>query len=454
MARSRRRLYGDGSVAEYMTTKGVRWKVWWYEPVDPDEPNGARRRRVKAAFESEKAAGAFLRNRLVDVGRGEQTKKTDKLTLNALMDEFLASHRVAPGTKEHHERMFRLHVRPYIGNMLAEDLRPTHLSALYKRLGESGNRRGKDKGGPLGPSTILKVHTYLSTMLKGAVEDRIILRNPAATKRAMPPTPSEVRTAKPEIHWWTDDEVSRFEEWCNTERGEMSFCWILMLRSGIRRGEALGLQWRDVDFKRSTVAIRRARVETNTKAQRPDGTVFYRKGVSTVPTKNLRARSIKIDQDGMQALRDQFNRQAEIDPSLVGAHQWVFTKITGEPCAPNGLWERFTAAVARFNRLESERAIQARTVPELLTELRLHDLRHTHATMWLEQGGNMKYLQHRLGHETYAMTSDLYSHVGQEMQDDGVEKVQENLRRRREERKKDQATAADPLHSDIAEAVD
>jgi integrase len=195
---------------------------------------------------------------------------------------------------------------------------------------------------------------------------------------------------------WDAPTLARFLE---AERGHRYHpLWVLMATTGCRRGEALGLRWSDVDLDAGTIQLR------NT-----IGSVAGRITFSD-STKSGGGRPVKLDA-GTVAVLKAWRKKQTAERLLLGAgytdHGLVFCRPTGEPPNPNTVSWIFTDAVRRHGP----------------PRIRVHDLRHTWATLALEAGVHPKVVQERLGHSSIAITLDLYSHVVPAMDSDAAERV-------------------------------
>lgn len=125
-----KRQYGEGAIYPYDSWGSELYRIQWYEPLNPEFPDGAKRRRSKAGFATRKEAANFLREALSSATRGTPVATAD-LTLAVFMQEFLDSHRTAASTLAAYRRLNRLHIEPYLGNVVLTQLRPARLSKLY-----------------------------------------------------------------------------------------------------------------------------------------------------------------------------------------------------------------------------------------------------------------------------------------------------------------------------------
>jgi integrase len=165
--------------------------------------------------------------------------------------------------------------------------------------------------------------------------------------------------------------------------------------TGMRRGEALGLRWQDVDLENGRLSVRRALIPTN------------RDVIVSEPKTAKGRRVIALDPGTVEVLKRQAARQ--LDEQREWDEGWVetglvFTKESGEALDPE--------SVSRYWRQAVKKA--------LLPTIRLHDLRHTHATLALQAGIHPKVVSERLGHATISITLDTYSHAIPAMQEEAA----------------------------------
>lgn len=235
------------------------------------------------------------------------------------------------------------------------------------------------------------LHAIVRRALADAVEWGLITRNPAA--KARPPKAARNREA---MRTWTAPQLRAFLEGRADDR--LYPLWLVLASTGMRRGEALGLAWDAVDLDASRLAVRRALVN-----------VAYKLEFSEPKTEKSR-RSVALDPGTVDALRAHRKAQAEERLALGPAwhdHGLVFTREDGQPVHPD-----------RASKLFDQHVNTAG-----LPRIRLHDLRHTHATLALQAGIHAKVVSERLGHSTIAMTLDTYSHAIPAMQEDAAAKV-------------------------------
>jgi len=216
----------------------------------------------------------------------------------------------------------------------------------------------------------------LRKALADAERLELIDRNPAARAKA----PTGERTEAPT---WTAEQVSRFLE--SVSDDPLYALWVVLATTGVRRGEALGLRWSDVDLDRGTLSV----AQTIT-------TVGHRIIVSPPKSDRIRRR-LGLDADTVRVLRAQREAQ-ERDRALLGADPavLVFSNEDGDPLHPDSVTNRFQTLMRRSG------------LPPLRGP---HDLRHTWASLALAAGVHPKVVSDRLGHSTISITIDTYSHA-------------------------------------------
>jgi integrase len=209
--------------------------------------------------------------------------------------------------------------------------------------------------------------------------------------------PPKIRQSDLEkIQAWTPKEALVFLNALKGHRIEAAY--VLAITTGMRRGEVLGLRWRDTDLPRKRLAIQHTITSVNYKIT---------KGEPKTPRSR---RSVSLDSYTIAALRAHRKNQ-DADKALFGeAYQdqdLVFTKIDGSPIHPDYYSQCFDRTVAKLD----------------IPRIRLHDLRHTHATMGLAAGISAKIMTERLGHSNVAFTQNTYAHALPGMQEEAAEKT-------------------------------
>jgi integrase len=337
----------------------------------------------------------------VDLTDLRATASEQRPTLDAYLDEWLAlqTTQLQPGTWTDYTARMRRYVRPHLGDVPLTDLRARQLTKLYVSLLEQGGR----DGAPLSLVTVRGVHAILHKALGDARRAGYLAANPAddATVPRLDPRRDLVA---PPLRTWTAAELRGFlAATAGTSLGPL---WAVAAGTGMRRGELLALRWADVDLDACVLQVRLSLTRVRGEPRLKD-------------PKSGRARRLRVDGHVRAALCEQRDRQAR-DARRHGPlwrNDWdlVFTTKVGAPWHPDAISRAFRLAC-----LDAGAPV-----------LRLHDLRHTHATLLLEAGCPVKVVSERLGHASVTLTLDVYSHVLPTMDDEAVARFAAHVHGRR-----------------------
>ncbi|HSH58472.1 MAG TPA: tyrosine-type recombinase/integrase [Acidimicrobiales bacterium] len=356
----------------HIRKRGNTWSV--VVELGSDE-NGRRRQKWHSGFRTKKDASRALTGILARLQAGTYVEPS-RQTVTEYLREWLPAIKstVRPGTWSSYRLNMERHVIPRIGHVPLRQLGALHLNGLYADLLSTGRCRGD---GGLSPRTVRYTHTILHRALRDAVRWGLLTQNPAAL--ADPP-----KHRAPELQVWGVDEVRGFLHHARAQR--FYALWLLLATTGLRRGEALGLRWEDLDLDAGRAAIRQTLSSVG-------GKVSF----STPKTAKSR-RSVSLDPATVAALRA--HRKAQLTERLAWGssyedHGLVFCRENGTPVRPDTLTRQFRDLANGAG----------------LRPLRVHDLRHTYATIALGAGTHPKVVADRLGHATIAVTLDTYSHV-------------------------------------------
>jgi len=363
------------------------WTAYWWST----DPTGRRVQRSKGGFRTRAEAQRHLTHTLNSLQTGSYVEPSND-TVNAyLTSQWLPAIQasVRPSSLYSYRRNIELHVLPTLGGVRLQQLTADRLNTLYAELLRSGNR---GRGGGLSPKTVRYIHTILHKALKDAVRWGRVPRNVASD--AEPPKLSA--GGKNEMRTWTAEQLREFLLFTSSDR--LSAAFLLAGTTGMRRGEVLGLRWSDVDLERASLTVRRSLI-----------TVAYVPQFSEPKTRRS-VRVIQLDPVTVKALRVHKAKQAEERLAWGVAYLstgLVFARENGALIHP----ERFT------------QLFDLHVKNSKLDRIRLHDLRHTHATLALSAGVPPKIISDRLGHSTVAFTQDVYIHAIPSMQSEAAAKV-------------------------------
>lgn len=354
------------------------------------DETGRRRRKWSRGFTTEKEADKALVALLAAIDDGE-TVTTSRMPLRRFLEDRwlpIIEGRLSPSTRDVYRHIIAGHVGgdPIAGERL-DKIDATKLDAFYMRLRTEGGRKGEG----LAPKTVRNVHGLLSSAFSFAVDKGLINRNPC--ERAERPETGEPETPDP----WSADQLRVFLDHVSGDRLEA--LWWMLATTGMRRSEVLGLSWSDVDLERGSLSI------THTVVRGPEGVVRRR----DTKTRTSR-RHVSLDATTVAKLRDHRKRQLEERIAWgegYQEHNLVFCREDGSLLNPTWTSRRF------------ETLRKAAGCPRL----RLHDLRHTWATLALINGVPMKVVSERLGHSSIQITMDRYSHLVEGLDRDAAETV-------------------------------
>ena len=310
--------------------------------------------------------------------------KPNKTTLAEYLERWLKDYawsNLSPRTAEGYESIIYQHVIPGIGNLRLTQLKPEHLQRYYSDKMTNGRCDGK---GALSQTTVNHHHTCLHRALKMALKWGLINRNPADAVTPPRPLHSEMQTMN-------EEEVETFLEFARKTPYYSLF--YLNIFTGMRRSELLALRWCDVDLDLCEVSVIRSLHHLH------DGSLVFRQ-----PKTAKGRRMIALTPSTALMLRE-YKKHQEVTRLMLGMplkdDDLVFSQVDGKPLLPDTVSHAWAKTVKRAG----------------LKHFRLHDGRHTHASIMLKQGIHPKIVQERLGHATISTTLDLYSHVAPGLQE-------------------------------------
>lgn len=342
------------------------------------DANGVRRWIRRQGFPTKADARAAYAK--VVAGTNRHGTASPGLTVGAYLTSWVERYERSQSRKVTTVRTTKRHVTAYlvprIGTVRLAKLSPAMVTALYGDLLENG-RSGRAGHGGLAPKSVRNIAGVLHKALSDAVRDGLIPKNPADDVD-LP------RWNRPEMQVYDETEVAEFLRVAEKDGDPLAALWRLVFATGLRRGELCGLRWKDVDLVDGFVTIVQTRVHS--------GTVH----VSSPKTKAA-LRQVSIDPATVTALALLKNAHEDAASRLGGwTSDLVATDLDGRPIHPERLTERFHRTARSAG----------------LRPIRLHDARHTHATILFDHGAPVHVVSRRLGHTSVAFTADVYvAHV-------------------------------------------
>lgn len=284
---------------------------------------------------------------------------------------------VSPSTFKHDAARIRNHIIPALGKRRLTDLTPADIEALMAQKLKEG----------LSSQTVIHLRGLLRRALGRAVKHGMLSRNVAA----LADPPRLVRTREP--RFLDPEEAQAFLEVVRDE--PLEALWTVYLMTGLRRSEALALRWQDVDFRTGTLTV--------------SGAVQYVGGqLQVVETKTAKSRRrMEMPQEVVEALRR--HRAAQVATPLPQAY--VFSTRSGRPLGPRNVNRSFDALLKRAG----------------LEHIRLHDLRHSFASLLLASGEHPRTVMELLGHSQIGLTMNTYSHVMPALKREAMDRLSQLL---------------------------
>ncbi len=411
MAKETRRAQGTGSIYKKTVTRsGKEYTYWEAQVTTGADPGTGKQIRKTYTGKTQKEVREKMQAAAVAVQNGDFFEPS-KITVGAWFDLWFKDY---CGDKKYltvkqYQSMTDTHIRPALGAVKLSKLSAPQIQGFYNELQRTGRtvkEKDKETGKivtrqePLSAKTVKNIHGIMSKALSTAVDVGYIKNNPA--ERVTLP-----RVEKKEICPLTDAQVKAFMKACTGHDYERVYKLILF--TGLREGEALGLTWDCVDFDAGTIKI----VKQLQKRPERDG------GYTFAPLKNDKARTITAAPFVIQLLREQ--EKAQIQQRLKAGEVWqgwqdaeerktglVFTRDSGRHLDVTMLYKAYKKLAEQIG------------VPDS----RVHDLRHTYAVLSLQNGDPIKTVQDNLGHATAAFTLDVYGHVSEKMKEDSAARMQ------------------------------
>ena len=294
---------------------------------------------------------------------------------------------LAPKTLHRHFDYLK-RINQAIGHKKLKDLKPTHLNTFYQNLAEEGvsKKRKRDENGniiddgKLSTKTILEHHRTISTILSAAVKWGLITDNVA--RRADPP-----KAEGKEIDYLNEEGIKALLRALQQEPIQYQTMVMILIYTGMRRGELFGLEWKDIDFDNKTVSI-----------VRTSQYIGNKRIITKEPKTKSSVRTLTISDGLIRQLRS-YRRWQNEQRLKIGA-DWVdydrlFTQWNGEPMYPDTLTKWFKFFLERHN----------------LRHVTLHSVRHSNATLLIAEGTNIRTVSNRLGHAQTSTTLNIYTHA-------------------------------------------
>jgi integrase len=318
---------------------------------------------------------------------------------------------IRPATRASYESHVRLHLGPTLGRSRLDELTPPMVQAAFTRIAATRTRTGQR----LSAATVRRVHATLRAALNAALRDGLLATNPAWHTRlplAQPNHPEvwtpgrvaiwQTTGEHPTVAVWTPEQLAAFLDHRRHGRDPLYPAWRLIALRGLRRGEACGLRWADLDLDPDDEQATGQLAGGHGRLRVVQAIVQIGGRVTPAPPKTPASRrTISLDPATTALLRDLRADAARQGGGLLDPTAPVLVDQAGRPIQPQRLTVAFRRAVAASG----------------LPPVRLHDLRHGAASLALAAGADLKTVQDLLGHSTIITTADIYTSVLPEVHD-------------------------------------
>jgi integrase len=372
-----------GGMTMASINKNSKTKKWEFVFDYYDKKLKKRRQVKRRGFDSRREAN----DKMIEIQSEVQTSQyvgTKHTTLNEFTEYWLDNIRkmeVGQTTYYNNQLYFKNHIKETFGK---EKLQRIDLESCQEYVKEL-----VDKG--LVRNSIDRICTMLKRVFDKAIEYEIINVN-YMRKVTLP------RQMKNQLSIWTLDQANEF---LNKTKGKRYHCvYALALLAGMRQGEILGLRWQDIDFDRKKIYINQTLSFHGTELKQGAKTIAGNRQIS-IPIQLIEI--LKEQKQKYEFLRGQLGNTF-VDLDIV-----IFNLANGKTVFPGNLVKAYTRDVKQAK----------------LPHIRFHDMRHSHATMLLSKGINVKVVSERLGHSKVGVTLDTYSHVLPSMQQEVTDTLEE-----------------------------
>lgn len=323
-------------------------------------------RKLLAEFETEVEAGEYI--------------APEKMTLAAFVDEWrekYARKELRVKTLDIHDRFLKNRILPVLGHMRLDKITPIHIVNFL-----TNDQRQDGREGPIAAGTLEYLYRILKNIFTRATEWRIIKHNPVADVK-------RPKVMAKEIEVYDENEISLLFAALEKEPLHWQILILLAITTGLRRGELVGLEWKHIDLDTGIIEVKQS-ISLSENGER----------IITEPKTKKSKRKISLPDSIMDSLKEYYlySRKKKLtlgDAWKGGEHFFVFSNWEGNAYYPETPYLWFRSFLKKNN----------------LRYIRFHDLRHTSATLLINQGVHAKIISERLGHASITTTMNVYGHA-------------------------------------------
>jgi integrase len=362
---------------------------------------GKRKQKRKSGFKTRKDAEKALTELLAEVNKGNYFEPSSELVKDYLSDWLLFRKRsLANSTYTKYSSHINKNIIPELGDIPLKDVNYRDLEKMFIKFNEIIPKERKTKKKVINEKMLsnrsqLAIYQILQTAFKEAVKKKIIIQNPVeliARPKAI---------LKEEISYWSENEAKiMFNEFNSSFinlNDSISLSYVIALSSGMRRGEILGLKWKNVNFSDNEILVES--VLDNKKELQPGPKTKSSKRVVSMPNKVMDLLGIRLKY---------IKQQKKLLGNYYKDNDLVICNEFGLPFHPDSVYKKLRRKAIKLG----------------IKPISFHSLRHTHATLLLAKDIHPKVISERLGHTDIAFTLNVYSHIQKSMQQKASSEIQ------------------------------
>lgn len=347
-------------------------KIYQRKTVKAKNPTEAKRKLT--LFEAEILNGTYV-------------NIEEKITLNAFFKEWMDKYandpvNLTPDTRQNYINILEKRILPVYGHLKLTDIKTIHVLNFMNDLKKDGKRMD-GKEGKLSQSTIANCYRAFNNVLSRATEWKLLKDNPARNVK-----PPKVKVKKSDVY--TKEELTEIFALLESYPLFWKVLIILAITTGARQGEIAAIEWKHIDTCKNTLLVEQSLTEV------------VGIGVKLKSTKNERARVVSLPPSIVNLLDELKARQNEERLTITDKlnkewdkHHFVFANEFGKPIRPDSISQWWSRFIDKNN----------------VKKIRFHDLRHTSATLLINEGVHAKVISERLGHADISTTMNIYGHV-------------------------------------------
>ncbi|KEZ84882.1 integrase [Clostridium sulfidigenes] len=370
-------------MASYKQISKYNWKV----DIPLGYENGKRKRVIKQGFRTKGEAEKFVTETLNKKNKGYIAPGENNILFKDFIDKWFYEYKIfniSINTKNDYISRINAHIVPMLGDYKLSDISIVTIQDFYNKLiSEKGMK----------PVSAKKVYDIVNSCLKYAKKLKLIYELPTDIEKQ--------RVEKPTIKFWTQAEVDFF---LSMIKGTYLYTPIFIdILTGLRIGELCGLRWCDVDFENGYIEVNCQAIQDKVNK------LLLLSPVLKTSTSHRKISIPNILVEYLKALKE--SRGASKTDFIVLSRE-------GFMCKPRNLSMNFTKTIAKYKNSIEDMKKETGNVPKdymQLKQISFHGLRHTHATLLIFNGENVKVVSDRLGHRDISITLNTYTHIMDDM---------------------------------------